>query len=73
MPEQTPEAIATMRMLMPMLVEWLLNPIAEQQFLLQQKVLNWDVINDMERQCGLPETPCPDSPVFRRDGLNTTR
>lgn len=73
MPEQTPEAIAAMRAMLPMLVELLQSPATEQQLLIQQKVFNWDVIMDMERQCGLPETPCPNSPVFRREGLNETK
>jgi len=73
MPEQPPEAVTNWRMLLPIIVEWLLNPIAEKQLLFQQKVVNWDVINDMERQCGLPETPCPDSPVLKRDGLKPAR
>jgi hypothetical protein len=66
---QTPQAIAAMRELMPMMVELLKTPGMQQQLLIQQKVVNWDAINEVERECGLPVTPCPDSPVLKPLGL----
>lgn len=69
-PKQTPQAIATMRQLFPMFVKFLLSPGMQQQRLTQQEVINWDVINDIERQCGLPPTPCPDHVTTQHLGLD---
>jgi hypothetical protein len=68
-PKQTPHAIASMRELMPMMVELLKTPGMQQQLRIQAKVLNWDYINDAERHCGLPVIPMPESEVFEHGGL----
>jgi hypothetical protein len=68
--KQTPQAIATMRQLWPMMVDLLKKPHFQQQLRIQAQVVNWDVINDVERQCGLPLTPCPDSDVTKHLGLD---
>jgi hypothetical protein len=41
----------------------------QQQLLIQRKVVNWDAINEVERECGLPVAPRPDSPVLKPLGL----
>jgi hypothetical protein len=66
---QTHEAIANMRKLLPMMVKMLQQPHVHDSLLLQEQVVNWDVLNDMERQCGLPQTPCPDSIATQKLGL----
>jgi len=69
-PKQTPQAIASMRQLFPLFVKFLTSPGGEQSLLIQQQVVNWDFINDIERECGLPLTPCPNSVVYRHLGLD---
>ena len=66
---QTPQAISAMRELWPMMVNLLKTPGMQQQLLIEQKVVNWDAINEVERECGLPITPCPDSPILKYLGL----
>ena len=68
-PKQTPHAIASMRELWPMMVELLKTPGMQQQLRIQAKVVNWDAVNDVERECGLPVTPMPDCEVFEHGGL----
>ena len=65
----SPESIATMRVIWPMMVELLKQPQIQYQLRIQQEVVNWDAINEVERECGLPETPCPESDVTKRLGL----
>ena len=66
---QTHEAIANMRQLWPTMVKLLQQPHVHDSLLAQEQVVNWDVVNDIERQCGLPQTPCPNSIATQRDGL----
>jgi len=66
---QTHEAIANMRGLWPLMVRLLQDPQVHASLLAQGQKVNWDVVNDMERQCGLPLTPCPDSIATQRLGL----
>lgn len=66
---QTHQAIDNMRELLPSLVRLLQTPFAQNGLMIEGKKINWDVINDMERQCGLPQTPCPDSVATQRLGL----
>jgi hypothetical protein len=66
---QTPEAIAAMRELWPMMVRLLLQPHIQASLRVQRQVVNWDAVNEVERECGLPETPCPETDVTRRLGL----
>jgi hypothetical protein len=65
----TPEAIARMRELFPMIVGLLKMPHIQETLRVQGQVVNWDAINEVERECGLPETPCPESDVTLRLGL----
>jgi hypothetical protein len=67
---QTHEAIANMRVLLPMMVKLLQQPHVHESLIMQGQSVNWDVVNDMERQCGLPKTPCPDSVATQKLGLN---
>jgi len=66
---QTHEAIANMRELLPTVVKMFQQPHVHESLILQEQKVNWDVINDMERQCGLPQTPCPNSIATQRCGL----
>jgi hypothetical protein len=66
---QTHEAIANMRVLWPPMVKLLQQPHVQQSLLDQGQKVNWDAVNDLERQCGLPQTPCPDSIATQRLGL----
>lgn len=70
---QTHEAIANMGQIWPSMVKLLQQPHVQEQLLFQEQMVNWDAVNDMERQCGLPETPCPDSPVTKRLGLSKSK
>jgi hypothetical protein len=70
---QTHEVIANMRLIWPSTVKLLQQPHVQNQLLFQEQMVNWDAVNDMERQCGLPETPCPDSPVTKRLGLTKSQ
>jgi len=60
-----------MRETLPIMVDLLKLPHVQESLRIQKKVINWDEINEMERACGLPETPCPDSDVTRH--LEKTR
>lgn len=66
---QTHEAIANMRQLLPMMVKLLQQRHVHDSLVVQEQVVNWDVVNDIERQCGLPLTPCPDSIATQKLGL----
>jgi hypothetical protein len=66
---QTHEAIANMRELFSLFVKLLQQPHIQSDLLNQEKKVNWDVVNDIERQCGLPQTPCPNSLATQRFGL----
>jgi len=66
---QTHEAIANMRQLFPMMVKLWQQPHVQDSLLAQKQVVNWDVVNDVERQCGLPLTPCPNSIATQKLGL----
>jgi hypothetical protein len=55
--------IPFMRETLPTIVDLLKLPHVHESLRMQQKVINWDAINEMERACGLPETPCPNSDV----------
>ena len=66
---QTHEAIANMRVLLPMMVKLLQQPHVHDSLVMQEQVVNWDVVNDIERQCGLPQTPCPNSVATQKLGL----
>lgn len=66
---QTHRAIDDMRELLPLFVKLLQTPFAQNGLISEGKKINWDVINDMERQCGLPLTPCPDSVATQKLGL----
>jgi hypothetical protein len=66
---QTHEAIANMRQLLPTMVKLLQQPHVHESLIMQGQKVNWDVLNDMERQCGLPQTPCPDSIATQKLGL----
>ena len=52
-----------------MMVRLLQQPHIQDTLRIQQHVVNWDAVNEIERECGLPETPCPQSDVTRRLGL----
>jgi hypothetical protein len=67
---QTHEAIANMRKLLPLMVGLFQQPHIQQSLIVQEQMVNWDVINDMERQCGLTLTPCPASIATQRRGLS---
>jgi len=62
-----------MRTLWPKMVGLLLLPHIQDTLRLQQQVVNWDEINAIERECGLPETPCPDTDVTLRLGLGKAK
>jgi hypothetical protein len=66
---QTHEAIANMRAIWPTMVQLLQQPHVQQSLIVQGQKVNWDVVNDIERQCGLPETPCPNSIATQKLGL----
>src|SRR5580704_9579876 len=66
---QTHEAIANMRELFPQMVQLLQQPHVHESLLMQGQKINWDMVNDIERQCGLPQTPCPDSAATQKLGL----
>jgi hypothetical protein len=66
---QTHDAIASMRELLPIFVKTFQLPHIQESLLIQGQKVNWDAINDMERQCGLPQTPCPNSLATQRCGL----
>lgn len=66
---QTHEAIANMRSVLPTMVKLLQQSYVHESLIMQGQKFNWDVINDMERQCGLPQTPCPNSIATQRLGL----
>ena len=61
--------IPLMRETFPVLVDMLKLPHVHEHLRIQGQVINWDAINEIERECGLPETPCPDSDVTLRLGL----
>ena len=61
--------IPYMRETFPMMVDMLKLAHVHEHLRIQGKVINWDAINEIERACGLPETPCPDSAVTLRLGL----
>jgi hypothetical protein len=66
---QTHEAIANMRQIWPLMVKLLQQPHVHESLIMQGQKVNWDAVNDMERQCGLPQTPCPDSIATQKLGL----
>jgi hypothetical protein len=66
---QTHEAIANMRQLWPVMVKLLQQPHVQDSLVSQEQVVNWDAVNDIERQCGLPLTPCPNSLSTQKLGL----
>ena len=70
---QTHEAIANMRVLFPMMVNLWLQPHIQRSLIIQGQVVNWDLVNDVEHQCGLPLTPCPDSPATQKLGLKDVK
>jgi hypothetical protein len=70
MPRQSAHAIASMRQLLPSMLQLLTSPVVHDQLRIQGEVINWDAVNDIERECGMPETPCPDSDVTLRLGLD---
>ena len=72
MARQSSHAIASMRELLPTMVKLLSAPAVHDSLRIQGQVINWDVINDIERECGMPLTPCPDSDVTVRLGLKDT-
>jgi hypothetical protein len=61
--------VALMRELFPMMVNMLKLPHVHESLRIQGQVVNWDAINEIERECGLPETPCPETDVTMRLGL----
>ena len=66
--ENTPEAKANMRIIFPMFVDLLRQKHVQEHLAIQRKVVDWDAINATERDCSLPESECPDSPVTVRRG-----
>jgi len=66
---QTHEAIARMREIWPMMVKLLQQPHVHESLIMQGQKVNWDAVNDLERQCGLSQTPCPDSIATQKLGL----
>lgn len=58
-----------MRQTFPIMVNLLTLPHVQESLRVQGQVVNWDEINEIERACGLPETPCPASDVTLRLGL----
>jgi hypothetical protein len=50
---QTHEAIANMRVLWPMMVKLLQQPHVQQSLINQGQMVNWDLVNDIER-CKAP-------------------
>jgi hypothetical protein len=66
---QTHDAIANMREMLPMIVKMFQQPHVHESMMMQGQKLNWDMINDMERQCGLAQTPCPNSIATQKLGL----
>lgn len=69
MTKQTPRAIAAMRELLPTMVKLLTSPGTHESLRIQGQVINWDAVNEIERECGMPLTPCPDSDVTLHLGL----
>jgi len=69
MPKQTPQAIAYMRETLPMMIKLLQSRGAQESLRISGEAINWDAINAIEEECGLPLTPCPDSDVTVRLGL----
>jgi|HubBroStandDraft_3_1064219.scaffolds.fasta_scaffold448759_1 hypothetical protein len=69
MAKQTPQAIAYMRELLPTMVKLLQAPAVHQSLRIQQQAVNWDAINAIEEECGLPLTPCPNTDVTLHLGL----
>src|SRR6266851_3630754 len=51
--------VAYMRPLFPAFIEWLKKPETLDQFAEQGKKINWNWVNEVERQCSLQQTPCP--------------
>ncbi len=66
--KHTPKTAAYMRENWPNMVKLLQNPQFHGSFLTQGIVMDWAEINEMERELGLPVTPCPSSPVFEERG-----
>jgi hypothetical protein len=66
---QSPKSIAYMRQMLPAMIKLLLLPASQDSLRTQQVVFNWDEINAIERECGLPETQCPNTDVLKRLGL----
>jgi len=64
--EQTPQAIATMRKFLPFMREMLLSPGVHESMRIQGTFVDWDAFNDIERACGVPLTPCPNTDVTLR-------
>lgn len=59
-PEQTHADIDNMRATLPYMVKILQIPQMHEQLLVEGKLIDWDAVNDSERACGLPLTPCPE-------------
>jgi hypothetical protein len=51
------------------MVHLLQQPHFQENLRIQQQVVNWDAISEVEPECGLAETPCPDSDVTKWLGL----
>jgi hypothetical protein len=64
--EQTPQAIAAMREFLPFMREMLTSHVVHESLRTQGKVIDWNAFNEIERACGVPLTPCPDTDVARR-------
>jgi hypothetical protein len=66
--KQTPQAIAAMRKFLPCMREMLTSPAVHEGMRIQGKFIDWDAFNEIERACGVPLTPCPDTDVTLRAG-----
>ena len=69
MTKQFARSIALMRELLPSMMTMLTSPGVHDSLRMQGQVINWDAINEIERECGMPLTPCPNSDVTRHLGL----
>jgi hypothetical protein len=55
------------------MLKLLQSPAVHQSLRVSEQVINWDALNEIERECGMPLTPCPESDVTQRLGLKDDR
>ena len=54
---------------LPTMIKLLQSPVTQESLRISGDAINWDAINAIEAECGLPLTPCPDSDVTLHLGL----